>query len=118
MTKKVNNLNVKQLLEIKSFLDRQEEQKFKFQTLADLSSVAEKSLGFTITISNMQRVFREFDLKKKDYLKTYSGNSMMIQIAALKKKVVMLSELMYGAEIISKEEYDKLVEFTNQKTDE
>ena len=88
MAKKINNLTVIQLLDVKAFLDRQTEQGVKLDTIADLASVAEKVLGFTITTSNIQRVFREFDLDKSNYVKKYEGNSMMIQIAEMQKQAV------------------------------
>lgn len=115
MAKKINNLNVKQLLEVKAFLDRQTEQGVKLDTIADLTSVAEKVLGFTITISNMQRVFREFDLDKSNYVKKYEGNSMMIQIAALKKKVEIIANVLLDMEGIDDEEHKKLVDFSTEK---
>lgn len=115
MAKKINNLTVIQLLDVKAFLDRQTEQGVKLDTIADLASVAEKVLGFTITTSNIQRVFREFDLDKSNYVKKYEGNSMMIQIATLKKKIEIIAKVLHEVVAIDDEGYRKLIDFSTEK---
>lgn len=90
MPKAMNNITVKQILVIKTFLDAQEEQGIKVDNLAELAAITQQKVGFTVTISNMNRVFREFELTKGNYIKKYGGNSMMIQISTLRLAVEKL----------------------------